>query len=223
MSGWRIAAVFVCLCSLFISTEALAETPRIAVFNYSDSLAIEVDCTELFTPHRVELLQNGYPLSFALKVSLSQDKKLWFDSHIAKASARFRVVYRKWDNRYSCELNDFAGYTTSETYESLDDILHELEERLFATFAMISELDESTRYYFNVNVEYRNMTFDDVKSADRWLRSNRHEKQLDSNGTDKSSFGEKVLGLLWNIASVNVEKDESATQRFWLSELRRVR
>ena len=195
--------------------------PKIAIFNYSDSLAIEIDCSDLFTERRTELLRHGYPLSFVLEVSLFRDDRLWLDSRIAKTSARFRVVYQKWDNKIALELSDFSGTRTFEEFITLDEIMLELEERLFMSFGEVSTFEDSHDYYFEIEVLYRNLTFDDVKSADRWLKNG---NSMDSTDFDRSggiSISEEVLGFLWNLAGLKAEKEKSKTEKFRPPQLRR--
>jgi hypothetical protein len=191
--------------------------PKVAIFNFSDSLAVEVDCSELFTSRRIELLYHGYPLSFELEVSLFRDDRLWLDSRVSEASTRFRVVYQEWNNKIALELSDFSGTRTVEEYRSLEDVLHELEVRLFTSFGEIATFGGSHDYYFEIDVRYRNLTFDDVKSADRWLRNGGSVGSADSTG---ASIGEEILGFFWNLAGLQAEREKSTTQRFRPSELR---
>jgi hypothetical protein len=217
----RIAALGICLCIALLASDAEAGMPKIAIFNYSDSLAIEIDCSDLFTERRTELLRHGYPLSFVLEVSLFRDDRLWLDSRIAKTSARFRVVYQKWDNKIALELSDFSGTRTFEEFITLDEIMLELEERLFMSFGEVSTFEDSHDYYFEIEVLYRNLTFDDVKSADRWLKNG---NSMDSTDFDRSggiSISEEVLGFLWNLAGLKAEKEKSKTEKFRPPQLRR--
>lgn len=195
--------------------------PKIAIFNYSDSLAIEIDCSDLFTERRTELLRHGYPLSFVLEVSLFRDDRLWLDSRIAKTSARFRVVYQKWDNKIALELSDFSGSRTFEEFATLDDIILELEERLFVSFGEVSAFEGSHDYYFETEVLYRNLTFDDVKSADRWLKKGNSMDSADLDRSGGKSVSEEVLGFLWNLAGLKAEKEKSTSKKFKPLQLRR--
>jgi hypothetical protein len=219
----RIAALCICLCIALLASDAEAGMPKIAIFNYSDSLAIEINCSDLFTERRTELLQHGYPLSFVLDVSLFRDDRLWLDSRIAKNSARFRVVYQKWDNKITLELSDFSGSRTFEEFATLDDIVLELEERLFVSFGEISAFEGSNDYYFEIEVLYRNLTFDDVKSADRWLKQGNSVDSADFDGSDGKSVSEEVLGFFWNLAGLKSEKEKSTTEKFRPFQLRRGR
>lgn len=216
--------LLLCICVGLFSpwTVAEAEVPAVAVFNYSDSLAIEVDCSELFTVRRVDLLQHGYPLSFVLSVALFRDDRIWLDSRLAEASARFRVVHQAWDDKFALELSDFYGVSTSDEYRSLNDIVHLLEERLFMCFGDVSSFSGPSNYYFELEVEYRSLTFQDVKSADRWLRDGSTHSD-DSASSEGKSIGEGILGFLWNVVGLRAERDKLVTEKFKPSQLRRGR
>ncbi|MBU1317954.1 MAG: hypothetical protein KKG33_14560 [candidate division Zixibacteria bacterium] len=215
-----LAAVVSGCCLLLISSEARAGAPRVAAFVYLDSLAVTVDCAELITPKRIDMLENGYPLSFVLSVSLLEHQRIWSDILVAKVNSRFRIVLRNWDGMLEFELSDFCHTVTSQILESMDDVIQELEDRLFTTLVRISDLDDSKEFYLVVNVEYRNLTFEDVKAADRWL-SDGGGSVGDSSRNDEKSVGEEVLGFLWDIAGLKAENERISGDRFRLSDLRR--
>ncbi len=210
----------ICLAVSMPVSEAEAGPPGVAVFNYAESLAVEIDCSGLLTSRRVELLDHGYPLSFILTVSLFRDDRLWLDSRLAEVSARFRVVHQKWNDRLTLELSDLAGSFTTEEFESLSEILNELEERLFCTFGRISALQDSYDYYFEVVVRYRSLTFEDVKSADRWLKDGTSEHSSDTGGQGGKSVTDGVLGYLWDMVGLKAETEKFTTEKFRPSRLR---
>lgn len=216
----RSVAAIVCLAIVILAVDANAGMPRVARFNYNDSLAVEVDCSGLFTDRRLELLHNGYPLSFILTLSLFQEDRLWFDSEILKVSARFRIVYQRWNDRILLELSDFDGVSSSDEFGSLIDIAHVLEEQLFTVLEDLAELDSSRRYYFEIEVQYRNLTFEDVKAADKWLKNGDRDLPADSTDGAGGSLGEGVLGFLWNMVGLQAEKRKTTTETFRLDELR---
>jgi len=201
------------------AVDAYAGVPRVARFNYNDSLAVEVDCSELLTDRRVELLYNGYPLSFILTLSLFKEDRLWFDSEIMKVSARFRVVYQRWNRQILLELSDFDGVSLSGEFESVSDVALVLEERLFTVLESLSELEISSRYYLEIEVEYRNLTFEDVKAADKWLKNGNYSE--DTAAGTGSSVGEGVLGFLWDMVGLKAERQKTTTESFRPDELRR--
>lgn len=217
----RSVAAIVCLTVVILAVDANAGMPRVARFNYNDSLAVEVDCSGLFTDRRLELLHNGYPLSFILTLSLFKEDRLWFDSETLKVSARFRVVYQRWNRQILLELSDFEGAPLSDEFESVTDIAHILEERLFTVLEGLSELDRSSRYYFEIEIQYRNLTFEDVKAADKWLKNGDRNLSADSTEGAGKSLGEGVLGFLWDIVGLPAERQKTATEKFRLDELRR--
>jgi hypothetical protein len=216
----RSVAALVCLAVIMLAADANAGMPRVAKFNYNDSLAVEVDCSGLFTDRRIELLHNGYPLTFILTLSLFEEDRLWFDSETLKISARFRIVYQRWNERILLELSDFEGEALSDEFESLTDIAHVLEERLFTVLEGLSKLNSSRRYYFEIEVQYRNLTFEDVKAADKWLKNGDRDLSADSTDGAGGSLGEGVLGFLWDIVGLQAEKKKTTTEKFRLDELR---
>jgi len=215
-----LAAIVSGCCLLLVSSEARAGAPRVVAFVYLDSIAVTANCADLITPKRIDMLENGYPLSFVLSVSLLEHQKIWSDILVAKANSRFRIVLRNWDGMLEFELSDFNQTITSQILESMDDVIQELEDRLFTTLSPISDLDDSKEFYLVVNVEYRNLTFEDVKSADRWLRDG-GDSAGDSSRHDEKSVGEEVLGFLWNIAGLKAENERISGEKFRLSDLRR--
>lgn len=218
-----LLAAALCTCTFLLhSSEARAGAPRVVAFIYLDSLAVTLDCAELITPKRIEMLENGYPLSFELSVSLLEHQKIWSDVLAAKVKSRFRIVRRSWDGMLAFELSDFCQTVTSHVFGSIDDVVEELEERLFTTMTGISDLNDSKEFYLVVDVRYQNLTFEDVKSADRWLRYGSGPAS-DSIHSDDRSIGEEILGFLWDMAGLKTENERISGMKFRLSDLRRGR
>jgi hypothetical protein len=213
------AGVVLCLALLSAAAPG-AQTPRVAAFTHQDSLAVTIDCAPLLSDERRDRLHEGYPLSFILELSLMRHDPVWFDTQVLSREARFRITYEKWDERYRFALSDFSGVTTEAGLERLGDVLLELEDRLFTTLAPLADLDPKVRYYCAVAVEYRNLTLEDVKSAEQWLRGG---AQRDSSAALGSrTLGEEALGLLWDLAGLKGERHKVATPKFRLSQLRRL-
>jgi hypothetical protein len=216
------AAVVLFALSILCALDANAGAPRVTAFVYSDSLAMAVNCSDLLTQKRVDMLNNGYPLSFVLSISLLEYSALWSDRLVARSNSRFRISHRNWDDLVELKMSDFSSNITSNLFNSLDDVVQELDDRLFETLLPIAELDSTKEYYFDVSVEYRNLTFDDVKSADRWLRS--EEIGLsDSTSHGGASLKDQLLGFLWDIAGPKGEEERIRGERFIISDLRRGR
>jgi hypothetical protein len=214
-------AILFGLC-LVATSSALAGAPRVTAFVYADSLAIAVDCSDLLTQKRVDMLHNGYPLSFVLTVSLLKPAALWSDELITRVKSRFRISHRNWDNHIELKMSDFSSDVTSHLFKSLNDVVQDLDDRLFTTLLPVDELDSTGEYYFDVSLEYRNLTLDDVKSADRWLRSGEISPS-DSTSHGGTSLKDQVLGFLWNIAGARGEKERISGEKFSVSDLRRGR
>ncbi len=219
---WRTVLLSAGLCMALLSGAAPgAQMPRVAAFLYQDSLAVTVDCAPLLTEQRTEELREGYPLSFILELDLVRHDPIWFDTSLDHREARFRIVYQKMSQDYRFQIRDFAGEEAVLTLARMPDVAIELEERLAATIAAVRELDPGQRYYFTLALEVRNLTFEDVQSAERWLREG--EAQADSvrDGSGRT-LGEQALGWLWELAGLKGERREAATDKFRLRQLRRV-
>lgn len=199
-----------------------AEEPRIAAFRVADSLAIVVDCADLFTPRRIDRLDEGYPLSYTLHVSLHRYDPLWFDTRLQTLSAAFRVIPLRWEECLDVAVRDFGGRISSTRVEGVDDVLLELEDRLFTTVAPQNDLHPQREYYFGVEVEYRNLTLEDVKSTERWLREGAGSDSTADVMERTRSVGEQALGFLWELAGLKAEKADFTTDRFRWSDLRRL-
>ncbi len=200
------------------STATGQSNPRVTPLIYSDSLAVAVDCEGLFNDIRIEELHDGYPLSFELKLTLRKKVPIWSDPKIEVLKSRFRVTFRRWDSRYDLELIDFSRSHFSADFETLDEVIFELEERLFATIKQISQLDSTNQYYIEIEVKYRNLTFDDIKSTEEWLAGNYNG--TDSDTVESSNLGENLVRFLWNIAGPGADSRKSATRVFKLQDLR---
>ena len=204
--------------ALLCATAPGAQAPRVAAFLHHDSLAVAVDCAPLLSDEARERLQEGYPLSFLLQLSLMRHDPVWFDPQVISREARFRITHEKWDGRYRCALHDFNGRAAEIEVQRLEDVLLELEDRLSATLRAVADLDAATRYYFAVAVEYRNLTLEDVRSAEEWLRGAAPpESTAEGNGAPP---GAGVLGFLWDLAGLKGERREIATPKFRLDQLR---
>ncbi len=214
----RVSITILTLQIVVISVAAAQTTPRITPLIYRDSLAVAIDCEELFDDSRIRELHDGYPLSFELKLSLRKRVPLWTDSKIGAVKSRFRVTFRRWDSRYDLELVDFGRSHFSAHFETPDEILLELEERLFATIEHVSRLDSTSHYYIEVEVKYRNLTFDDVKSTEDWLTNGDNRGDFDTSET--IDFGEHLVKFLWDIAGPGADSRKSTTREFKLGDLR---
>jgi len=214
-----LSGIVVCLALLGAAAPG-AQTPRVAAFIYQDSLAVAVDCAQLLGEERRDRLHAGYPLSFILELNLMRYDPLWFDAQVLSRQARFRITHEKWDGRYLLALSDFSGVATEDALERLGDVLLELEDRLFATLAPLVDLDAGARYYCSVAVEYRNLTLEDVKSAEQWLRGGAQGDSSAERGG--RTLGEEALGLLWDLAGLKGERHKAATPKFRLGQLRRL-
>ncbi len=196
-----------------------AQTPRVAAFVYQDSLAAVADCAPLLSDERRDRLHEGYPLSFVLELRVMRHDPVWFDGQVLVRRARFRLTHEKWDARYRLALSDFSGVATESELERLGDVLLELEDRLFATLAPLADLDPAARYYCSLTVEYRNLTLDDVKSTEQWLRG---AAEQDSAARGGRTLGEEALGVLWDLAGLKGERHKALTPKFRLGQLRRL-
>ncbi len=209
------------LCAaLFVAVAPGAQVPQVAAFLHHDSLAVAVDCEPLLIDAYRERLHEGYPLSFVLELSLMRYDPVWFDTQVISREARFRITHEKWDGRYLCAIQDFNGRAAEVEFSRLDDVLLELEDRLSATLRAAAELDAKARYYFAVAVEYRNLTLEDVKSAEEWLRG--AEAPDSASAPGGGPLGGGVLGFLWDLAGLKGERREIAMPKFRLGQLRRL-
>jgi hypothetical protein len=203
------------------SASALGQpAPRIATLEHADSVAIAVDCQHLLTERRLGALHDGYPLSFTIKVTMLESVPLWADRSIASREASFRVVYRKWDSSYEIVLKDFYGDPFTGKFYSIDDILALLEERFFSAIVPIATLDTSAQYYIESETKYRNMTFDDIQSADKWLRNGYSSGGPAEDSAADRSVGSRLLQLLWDLAGPGSETVTARTDNFRLHQLR---
>lgn len=214
-----LAGTVVCLALLGAAAPG-AQTPRVAAFVYQDSLTVGVDCAPLLSEERRDRLHAGYPLSFILELNLMRYDPVWFDGRVLSRQARFRITHEKWDGRYLLALSDFSGVATEAELERLGDVLLELEDRLFATLAPLADLDSAARYYCSVAVEYRNLTLEDVKSAEQWLRGAAARDSSAERGG--RTLGEEAVSLLWDLAGLKGERHKVATSKFRLGQLRRL-
>jgi hypothetical protein len=69
-----------------------------------------------------------------------------------------------------------------------------------------------------VAVEYRNLTLEDVKSAEEWLRGTAPPDSTARQGGGPLKGG--VLGFLWDLAGLKGERREIATPKFRRDQLR---
>ena len=214
-----LAGVALCL-ALLGATAPGAQTPRVAAFLHRDSLAVAVDCAPLLTEERRERLHEGYPLSFVLDLRLMRPDPVWFDTEVISRQARFRITHEKWDARYLCVLHDFGGEGAEVEFARLEELLLELEDRLTTTLMAAADLDAQARYYYTVAVEYRNLTLEDVKSAEEWLRGAAARDSTAARGG--GPLGGGVLSFLWDLAGLKGERRETATPKFRLGQLRRL-
>lgn len=197
-----------------------AQVPELTVFIYADSLTCDLDGSQLFTEERIARLADGYPLSFTLQITLRRDRTLQLDPDVAVAQARLRITRPKWDARTTLELNDFNGRTFRGSYASLADLQLELDDRLYVALADVRRLRQSDIYYGVLEVAYQTLTFDDVRSAEAWLRGDGAEP--DSLAAAPRSAGEVALGYLWDLAGMRAQKERFRTGAFRLRDLRTI-
>jgi hypothetical protein len=202
---------------------ARAQSPEVAVFSYFDSLAVTLDYERLITAERIEKLGHGYPLTFTVDVFLREDSKLWRDETIRACQLRFRVIHRDWDDKTDFEFSGPDGRLIQRPALTLDDLRQELEDRLLLTLGRVDDLDSLSRYYVEVTVGYRNLSSDDVQTAQEWLKTGKGGSDRDSVVETKPSLTESVVGLLWDIAGLGGETERYYTARFRLGDLRRGR
>lgn len=213
------AGAALCL-ALFSAAAPEAQMPRVSAFLHHDSLAVAVVCEPLLTGERRERLHGGYPLSFVLELKLLRHDPIWPDAELFSRRAGFRITHEKWDARYTCALHDFTGQVTRLELPRLEDIVLAIEDRLSATLTPAAGLDAQARYYFTIAVEYRNLTFEDVRSTEEWLRgAAARDSVATATGAGRSADG-GVLGFLWDLAGLKGERREAATPKFRPGQLR---
>jgi hypothetical protein len=208
------------LLGLLGAASAGAQTPRVAAFLQRDSLAVAVDCEPMFVKECRERLHEGYPLSFALDLSLRRHDPIWIDRELIARRAGFRVTHEPWEARYRCAIRDFGGRATELVSPRLEDLLLQIEDRLSIALAAAADLDAEAKYFISVTVEYRSLTLEDVRSTEDWLRGGaEHDSASARNGRP---LGTSVLRLLWDLAGLKGERREVATPMFRLRQLRRL-
>jgi len=196
--------------------------PRAAVFILNDSVSVALDFADLLDERNRAMLDDGYPLSFELSVSLFEPGNIWFDSRVAQRKGRFCIEYRRWDEKYALRLVDFYGDSHSGFYESLGEILVDLDERLTASLAGYSDLDPVIAYYVRVRIEHSTLTFDDMKSSEDWLEHG-NAAASDSAESRNESLGDRAARFLWGLAGVKTEEESFETRKFRTGDLRRER
>ena len=194
--------------------------PRVTAFVHDDSLAVAVDCERLITDRRMQRLSDGYPLSFYIRLNLMRAVPLWADQKLKSIDADFRIAFRKWDSKYELVLKDFDGQPIRESHQNLDGVLISLEDHLLVTVMPLISLDSSAQYFFEIEAGYRNLTFEDVQSAEKWLRDGSRPDSLDSEAASGETFGSRILRFIWDMAGPGSEKTESRTDIFRLPQLR---
>ena len=215
----RLCVGLVCaLCGAVGSSTA--QVPELTVFICADTLACEMDGSGLFSEERSERLTDGYPLSFTLQVSLRRDRSLQLDPDLAIAQARLRITRQKLDERITLELNDFAGRTLRAAFVSLEELLLELDDRLYVPLMHLHSLPQRHTYYIEIEVAYQTLTFDDLRSAEAWLRGTGAE--TDSIKSAPRSAGDVALSYLWDLAGMRAQKERTRTSKFRLGDLRTI-
>jgi len=209
-----IAFLLISSCTLF------AQAPRVTPFIYGDSVAAELEFSPIFTQARLAKLEQGYPISFRMTIGLYRVGGLWPDRRVVESSAEFRVLYRKMEGRYETRVVDYTGSRSAHRHKSVPLLIGELEEQLWTTLSPVDSLDEESSYFFRISISYRDLTVNDVRSTDNWLRGNQN---TDSLRTDRGegTVTDDLLGLIWRFAGLREESFRSETARFKPNRLRR--
>ncbi len=210
--------LFVIVALTLIDT-ANAQLPRVTPYILDDSLAVEFDFSDLMNDVRLEKLNSGIPLTFRLDLHFREPREVWFDGTVESRSCAFRIEISPLDDTYIYTVRDFNGVSDSNRLHSPVGVLATLEERLSGCLVDLDRVSMNGTYYILVDIYYRNLTYDDVVSADKWLREGRPDHRDSADGSGK--FGESLLGLLWDMAGLKGESEAIRTESFSPESLRR--
>ncbi len=196
-----------------------AEPPQVVCFLYADSVAAAVDARSLITAARWERLDDGYPLSFELQLSLFRRVPVWFDERQAAAGLHWRIFRRRLDGRLQVDLHSSRGRRWTHQCETAEELVRALDAQLTVLLCPRRDLTARGRYFAKAELSYRTLSFDDVVAADRWLTEGRAPRE---SAAAERSTGQAALGLLWDLAGLRPEKEIGESETFRPEELRTV-
>ena len=204
-----------------LAQSAKAEPPEAVCFVYAESLAVTLDSQSLLSTARSEKLQDGYPISWEVRLSLHQRVPMWFDVQWGEASMRWQLVRQTIDGRFRLSYVDFQGRDAVQICDDLSEVRSHMEDFLLAILTPLSSLPSDAKYYVKTEISCRTLSFDDLLQTERWLKEGSGARG-DSSASVSPSGGEVFLRYLWDVAGLRPEKDGSRTEIFRVHELRRL-
>jgi hypothetical protein len=109
---------------------------------------------------------SGLPVTVRVSVDLWRDRRRWFDEHVDARVSAYRL---RWDPRERWYTLTHPGPARRvDTYERLDDLLADLEERDIPVHPQ-GALDRGARYFAVIEVAVRPLTLEEFRDLDGWL------------------------------------------------------
>ncbi len=197
----RAVALYVAVSSVLVADATRAAELIVVETGVVDgALATRLELRDLLDPRTRGAVASGLPITVRFTAELWRERRRWFDQHVAVHVEAFRV---RWDPRERVYTLAHPGPGRRiDTYERLDDLLHDLGARELAVHPRWA-LEDRKRYFLALEVAVRPLTLEEFRELEGWIggRIGRGEDPTDAQSESGSEgVPGAVLGFLLDIS-----------------------
>lgn len=179
------------------------------------NLMMQVQAEELFTEKVIKFLDRGFTIRLDYRIELWKRRPFWFDSLESQHNISYQISFDPLEKRYVSHKSQEGTAVSSKIDKQQDKIIEwatQTEPPL--NIISVEQLDQTARYYYNIEITVSTLTTENIKDLQRWL-GEFDEKEEESSTVTKTVF--KVAADF--ISSRNNKKLSARSKQFYLREL----